>query len=264
MLVAAGTSGHRRRSLSSLRVVPTGGDWVRPDLVRALRAAAPRVRFAGLGEATETATHNTIFEVGFGDDALPPHWTSVPFGVPLPNNCCRVVDARGEDCPDWVPGELWVGGRGIARGYRGRPDLTAERFVEYDGRRWYRTGDLVRSWPDGTLEFVGRADHRIKVSGFRIELGEVEGALCRVPVSTRRSRCSFPSRGPRSSGCGGARGSGRRGCGPESGIGDHRTGRDGAGAHDPAGPSGRRRHPLCPGQGRPHRGGANAHRGRGS
>ncbi|MGV0814436.1 amino acid adenylation domain-containing protein [Mycolicibacterium boenickei] len=168
-------------TLSSLRVVPTGGDWVRPDLVRALRVAAPQMRFAGLGGATETATHNTIFEVGFDEDALPAHWTSVPFGVPLTNNCCRVVDVRGEDCPDWVPGELWVGGRGIARGYRGRPDLTAERFVEHNGRRWYRTGDLVRSWPDGTLEFVGRADHRIKVSGFRIELGEVEGALCRVP-----------------------------------------------------------------------------------
>lgn len=181
MLVAARETNTEGASLSSLRVVPTGGDWVRPDLVRALRAAAPRVRFAGLGGATETATHNTIFEVGFDDDALPSHWTSVPFGVPLTNNCCRVVDARGEDCPDWVPGELWVGGRGIARGYRGRPDLTAERFVEHDGRRWYRTGDLVRSWPDGTLEFVGRADHRIKVSGFRIELGEVEGALCRVP-----------------------------------------------------------------------------------
>ncbi|CRZ13592.1 non-ribosomal peptide synthetase [Mycolicibacterium neworleansense] len=183
MLVAgaSGASGAGGGPLSSVRVVPTGGDWVRPELVRALRAASPQMRFAGLGGATETATHNTIFEVGFGDDALPAHWTSVPFGVPLPNNCCRVVDVRGQDCPDWVPGELWVGGRGIARGYRGRPDLTAERFVEHDGRRWYRTGDLVRSWPDGTLEFVGRADHRIKVSGFRIELGEVEGALCRVP-----------------------------------------------------------------------------------
>lgn len=177
----AGAGAGAGEPLSSLRVVPTGGDWVRPDLVRALRAVSPQVRFAGLGGATETATHNTIFEVGFDDAALPAQWTSVPFGVPLANNCCRVVDVRGEDCPDWVPGELWVGGRGIARGYRGRPDLTAERFVEHDGRLWYRTGDLVRSWPDGTLEFVGRADHRIKVSGFRVELGEVEGALCRVP-----------------------------------------------------------------------------------
>jgi mycobactin phenyloxazoline synthetase len=92
-----------------------------------------------------------------------------------------VVAADGSDCPDWVPGELWFSGRGIARGYRGRPDLTAEKFVEYDGRTWYRTGDLVRYQADGTLEFVGRIDHRIKISGYRVELGEVEGALKRVP-----------------------------------------------------------------------------------
>ncbi|PQM44182.1 Phenyloxazoline synthase MbtB [Mycobacterium talmoniae] len=91
-----------------------------------------------------------------------------------------MVNAAGDDCPDWVPGELWVSGRGIARGYRGRPDLTAQKFVEYDGRTWYRTGDLVRYWPDGTCEFVGRADHRVKVSGYRIELGDVEAALRRV------------------------------------------------------------------------------------
>jgi mycobactin phenyloxazoline synthetase len=80
-----------------------------------------------------------------------------------------------------VPGELWIGGRGIARGYRGKPELTAEKFVTYCGRRWYRTGDLARYWPDGTLEFVGRADHRVKISGYRIELGEVEAALQRLP-----------------------------------------------------------------------------------
>ncbi|MGZ8814625.1 MAG: non-ribosomal peptide synthetase, partial [Mycobacterium sp.] len=79
------------------------------------------------------------------------------------------------------PGELWFSGRGIARGYRERPDLTAERFVAYDGRTWYRTGDLVRYQPDGMLEFVGRIDHRIKISGYRIELGEVEASLKRVP-----------------------------------------------------------------------------------
>lgn len=162
--------------LDSVRVVPTGGDWVRPDLVRAFRDLAPGVRFAGLGGATETATHNTICEPG----ELPPTWTSIPFGRPLPNNACRVVDAGGDDCPDWVPGEFWVSGRGIATGYRGRADLTAERFVRHDGRTWYRTGDLVRYLPDGTLEFVGRADHRVKISGYRVELGEVEAALRRV------------------------------------------------------------------------------------
>jgi mycobactin phenyloxazoline synthetase len=170
-------SGQRWR-LPSVRVVPTGGDWVRTEMVRALRAQAPGVRIAGLGGATETATHNTICEV-VGDP--PPHWSAVPFGIPLPNNACRVVDAQGRDCPDWVPGEFWVSGRGVARGYRGRADLTAEKFVEHEGRIWYRTGDLVRYQSDGTLEFVGRADHRIKISGYRVELGEVEAALRRVP-----------------------------------------------------------------------------------
>ncbi|MDW5614226.1 amino acid adenylation domain-containing protein [Mycolicibacterium sp. D5.8-2] len=163
--------------LSSLRVVPTGGDWVRPEMVRALRKRVPHMRFAGLGGATETATHNTICEV----EDIPAEWTSVPLGVPLPNNTCRVVGPDGRDCPDWVPGELWVGGRGVARGYCARPDLTAERFVEYDGRTWYRTGDLVRYRPGGVIEFVGRADHRIKISGYRVELGEVESALRRIP-----------------------------------------------------------------------------------
>lgn len=172
MLVDVGTG-----RLSSLRVVPTGGDWVKPAMVRRLVAEAPGVRFAGLGGATETAVHNTVCEV----TDPPAHWTAVPFGIPLPNNACRVVDAAGQDCPDWVPGELWVGGRGIARGYRGRPDLTTERFVSHAGRTWYRTGDLARYWPDGTIEFVGRADHRVKISGYRIELGDVEAALQRVP-----------------------------------------------------------------------------------
>jgi mycobactin phenyloxazoline synthetase len=166
--------------LSSVRVVPTGGDWVRPEIARRLRADAPELRFAGLGGATETAVHNTIFEIGESGE-VPADWTALPYGTPLPNNACRVVHDMGGDCPDWVVGELWISGRGIARGYRGRPDLTAERFVVYDGRTWYRTGDLARYWPDGTLEFVGRADHRVKLSGYRVELGEVEAALRQVP-----------------------------------------------------------------------------------
>jgi mycobactin phenyloxazoline synthetase len=163
--------------LGSVRAVPTGGDWVRTAMVRRLQAQAQGVRLAGLGGATETAVHATIFEAA----ELPARCTTVPYGVPFANNACRVVNAFGADCPDWVPGELWFTGRGIAQGYRGRPDLTAERFVSYLGRTWYRSGDLARYWPDGTLEFVGRADDRVKISGYRIELGEVEAALQRLP-----------------------------------------------------------------------------------
>ncbi len=164
--------------ISSVRVVPTGGDWVRTELVRALRAQAPGARVAGLGGATETAIHNTICEPA----EIPLQWSAIPFGTPLPNNSCRVVAADGSDCPDWVPGEFWVSGRGIARGYRSRAELTEDRFVEHDGKTWYRTGDLARYLPNGTVEFVGRADHRVKISGYRVELGEVEGALNRLGV----------------------------------------------------------------------------------
>ncbi|MEE4022151.1 amino acid adenylation domain-containing protein [Gordonia sp. PKS22-38] len=157
----------------SVRATLLGGDWVGVDLPRRLHALAPHARFAGLGGATEIAIHGTVCEV----TDPPPHWTSVPFGTPLRNVVCRIVDSSGRECPDWVTGDLWVGGAGVAHGYRNEPQRTAERFIEVDGIRWYRTGDLARYWPDGTIEFLGRADHQVKIRGFRVELGEVEGAL---------------------------------------------------------------------------------------
>lgn len=157
----------------SLRMVLLGGDWVGLDQPRRLRALVPGCRFVALGGMTEAAVHSTVFEVQETD----PAWKSVPYGVPLRNMRARVVDGRGRDCPDLVPGELWIGGPGVANGYRADPERTAERFVEYDGERWYRSGDLARYRPDGVLEFLGRADHQVKIGGHRIELGEVESAL---------------------------------------------------------------------------------------
>ncbi|OBA79636.1 non-ribosomal peptide synthetase [Mycobacterium sp. 1164966.3] len=158
---------------NSLRAVTLGGDWVGADLARRLARQAPGCRFAGLGGATETAIHNTICEVG----EPPAHWATVPFGVPLRNVRCRVVSPSGRDCLDWVPGEFWVGGANVAAGYRNDPQRTAQRFVERDGIRWYKTGDVARYWPDGTIEFLGRADNQVQIRGYRVELGEVESAL---------------------------------------------------------------------------------------
>ncbi|MYS71773.1 amino acid adenylation domain-containing protein, partial [Streptomyces sp. SID5926] len=157
----------------SLRMVLLGGDWIGLDQPRRLRALVPGCRFVALGGMTEAAVHSTVFEVEEPD----PAWKSVPYGVPLRNMRARVVDGRGRDCPDLVPGELWIGGPGVANGYRADPERTAERFVDHDGERWYRSGDLARYRPDGVLEFLGRADHQVKIGGHRIELGEVESAL---------------------------------------------------------------------------------------
>lgn len=174
LLTAAGQS-----RLDSLRAVLLGGDWVDVALPARVAAIAPACRFAGLGGATETAIHSTVCEIA--DARILPSWNAIPYGTPLRNVQCRVVGPTGHDCPDWVIGELWIGGAGVAAGYRGDPERTADRFVDHAGLRWYRTGDLARYLPDGALEFLGRADHQVKVRGYRVELGEVESALRALP-----------------------------------------------------------------------------------
>ncbi|WP_440087136.1 non-ribosomal peptide synthetase [Streptosporangium sp. LJ11] len=158
----------------SLRLVLLGGDWVGTHLPALLRERSPGARFVALGGTTETAIHSTVIEV---DGEVPADWTAIPYGVPLRGVACRVVDEAGRDRPDWAQGELWIGGAGVADGYSGDAERTADRFVVHEGTRWYRTGDMARYRPDGTLEFLGRRDHQVKVRGFRIELGEVETAL---------------------------------------------------------------------------------------
>ncbi len=105
---------------------------------------------------------------------------AVPMGHPIAGMRCAVVDPRGHRSPVGIGGELWLAGEGLAHGYLGRADLTSERFVNDglgDGSVWYRTGDVVRYRTDGTLVFVGRVDHQVKLRGFRVELGEIESAL---------------------------------------------------------------------------------------
>ncbi len=117
--------------------------------------------------------------------------SSVPIGRPIANTEIYLLDRQGHPAPIGVPGELYIGGVGLARGYHRRPDLTAEKFVPdpfspVPGGRLYRTGDLARYRPDGAIEFLGRLDHQVKIRGFRIELGEIEAWLNRHP-SVRES-----------------------------------------------------------------------------
>ncbi|GLU50204.1 non-ribosomal peptide synthetase [Nocardiopsis ansamitocini] len=171
MLLLAGQQ--RQGFARALRLALVSGDWVGLDLAPRLAEAAERATLVALGGATEAAIWSNFTEVR----EVPENWSSVPYGLPLRNQRYRVVDPHGRDCPDWVPGELWIGGAGVASGYRGDPVRTAEKFREHAGRRWYRTGDLGRYWPDATLEFLGRTDHQVKIGGHRLELGEVEAAL---------------------------------------------------------------------------------------
>jgi amino acid adenylation domain-containing protein len=144
-----------------------------------VRRWAPGRRFLNLYGPTEASVYMTLWEAGPEETAGPP-----PIGRPIANSQACVVDAAGNPVPLGVPGELLIGGDCLARGYLGRPDLTAELFVPdpHTGQRLYRTGDLCRFRPDGHLEMLGRLDHQVKVRGFRIELGEIEAALARHPA----------------------------------------------------------------------------------
>ncbi|WP_409181044.1 non-ribosomal peptide synthase/polyketide synthase [Amycolatopsis sp. VS8301801F10] len=164
---------------AGLREVWTGGDVVPAESVRRVLAACPGLRIVDGYGPTET----TVFATAHPMDAPPPD--RIPIGRPLDGARARVLDADLRPVPPGVPGELCLAGAGLARGYRNRPGLTADRFVADPsgppGERMYRTGDLVRWLPDGTLEFLGRRDDQVKLRGFRVEPGEVEAALAKHP-----------------------------------------------------------------------------------
>ncbi|GAA2368465.1 hypothetical protein Cme02nite_73020 [Catellatospora methionotrophica] len=126
---------------------------------------------------TEASVGTCIYPINVAQDGV----EVVPIGYPLPNMAMHVLDAGLRLLPDGVIGELYVGGTGVARGYAGRPDLTAERFLPdpfaADGTRLYRTGDLARRLPGGAVEFLGRIDDQVKIRGYRIELGEIKAVI---------------------------------------------------------------------------------------
>ena len=166
----------------ALRLLVSGGDVQPLDKLRGWPAASgARTRFVNAYGPTEATVTATQFEVALPSPMREP-FARLPIGQPIANVRVYVLDARGEPTPPGLPGELCIGGAGVARGYLNAPDATAgvfvpDRFADRAGARMYRTGDLARWRGDGLLEFMGRVDDQVKVRGYRIEPGEVEAIL---------------------------------------------------------------------------------------
>ena len=170
----------------SIRTVIIGGERVLPQIVQQwakLMGANVRViNTYGPTETTVAVTWSDLTGLGAHDEEV----GELPIGRPIPHTSVYVLDRHQQPVPVGVPGELYIGGLGVARGYRGRPDLTEAKFIPdpfstLPSARLYRTGDLVRWRADGQLDYRGRADRQVKIRGYRIELEEIEAVLNRHP-----------------------------------------------------------------------------------
>ena len=164
-----------RAALGRLRHLFIGGEALPASLIAELRQATA-ASIENMYGPTETTIWSSTATVGAADGVA-------PLGRPIANTQLYVLSERGRLVPPGLPGELHIGGDGVARGYHNRPDLDAERFLPnpFAPGRFYRTGDLVRYTGDGTLQFLGRTDHQVKVRGYRIELGEIEARIAAFP-----------------------------------------------------------------------------------
>jgi amino acid adenylation domain-containing protein/non-ribosomal peptide synthase protein (TIGR01720 family) len=160
----------------SVRTVNLAGEPLTRPLAEAIHGLGTVSRLLNLYGPSEDTTYSTFARIPASDAQAP------AIGRPLDGTCAYLLDARLQPVPPGVPGEIHLNGAGLARGYLGRPELTAERFVPNPfattpGDRLYKTGDRARRRPGGDLDFLGRADHQVKIRGFRIEAGEIETAL---------------------------------------------------------------------------------------
>jgi amino acid adenylation domain-containing protein len=171
--------GRRERLPETLRLVLLSGDWIPLTLPDRIRALGSEVEVVSLGGATEASIWSILHRIGTVD----PAWASIPYGLPMANQSFHILDEALRPRPDAVPGELYIGGAGLARGYWRDEARTRERFAAHprSGERRYRTGDLGRWRSDGEIEFLGRRDFQVKIQGYRIELGEIEAALTSHP-----------------------------------------------------------------------------------
>jgi amino acid adenylation domain-containing protein len=165
--------------VASMRLVMLGGEFVQRSLFADVQRAFPHARFANMGGATE----GTIWSIcHYPVPRFEPHWASMPYGKPLPNQRFHVLNDALEPCAIGEKGMLYIGGMGVAMGYLGDEERTRRAFVpapwSVDGsERVYRTGDLGIMRADGVIELCGRADHQVKLRGYRVELGDIESQL---------------------------------------------------------------------------------------
>ena len=164
----------------SLRLAILGGDWLPVSLPSRLKALVPEVKILSIGGPTET----TIWNIGNLIEEVDPNWKSIPYGQPMTNSKYYIFNEALEDCPVWVPGEMYCAGVQLAKGYWRNAEKTNANFITHPctGDRLYRTGDLGRYLPNGKIEFLGRVDFQIKIRGYRIEAGEIEAALTQHPA----------------------------------------------------------------------------------
>ncbi len=167
--------------LSGLKFCFSSGETLPLELARSFRKQLPGCRLINLYGSSEVAADVSYHEVGDPLDSR------VPIGRPLANTQIFILDVNMQPQPVGIPGEVYVGGAGLARGYLNNPELTAEKFVpspfsHEPGARFFKTGDIGRFLSDGNIEYYGRRDHQIKIRGFRIELGEIEEVLARHPA----------------------------------------------------------------------------------
>ncbi|MEH1860991.1 MAG: amino acid adenylation domain-containing protein [Nostoc sp.] len=168
-------------AFNSLRHLLFGGEAVDPKWVKeVLKNGAPQRLLHVYGP-----TENTTFSSWYLVQDVPEDATNIPIGRAIANTQVYILDKNLQPVPVGVPGELHIGGAGLAQGYLHRPETTAEKFIEIElfdqVERVYKTGDLVRSLPDGNIEYIGRIDNQVKIRGFRIELGEIETVLSQYP-----------------------------------------------------------------------------------
>ncbi|NEO91324.1 MAG: amino acid adenylation domain-containing protein, partial [Moorea sp. SIO3G5] len=168
-------SQHPDCSSFPLRLALLSGDWIPLNLPEQIKTFWSQAQVMSLGGATEAS----IWSVYYPITTVDPEWKSIPYGKPLANQRLYVLNERMEPCPNWVPGQLYIGGIGIAQGYWRNEEKTNASFIihPHTGEKLYKTGDLARYLPDGNTEFLGREDFQVKISGYRIELGEIEVSL---------------------------------------------------------------------------------------